>query len=94
MWCQEEKKKSAPSSAISQFSRNLTGHVIAVEFASNTLHTPRGSLALSLVQLGTLLLNGQSFLVRYRFASPDWLSMGNPKTSASGWSLIAMVHAV
>jgi hypothetical protein len=69
---------------MSQFSRNLMGQVIAVWSASNTLHTPRGSFALSFVQLGALLLNGQSFLVRYRFAASDKLSMGNPKTSASG----------
>src|SRR5438309_633618 len=69
------KKKSAPASAIIQFSRNLMGHVTAIPSSpALMLHVPRGSFALSFVQFGTLLLNGQSFLSRCRVASGEKLS--------------------
>jgi hypothetical protein len=48
------------------------------------LHTPRGLFALSFVQFGTRLPNGQSRFLRQRTASGDELSIGNPKTSANG----------
>ncbi len=48
------------------------------------LHTPKGSFALSLVQLGTLLLNGQRRFERYRVPLTDLSSMRCPNTSASG----------
>src|SRR6266699_3356848 len=79
------KKKSAPWSAMIQFWRNRTGQVITGVSFSKMLHTPRGSFALSFVQFGTLLLNGQSFLPRWRLASSVKLSTGNPNTSARGW---------
>jgi len=53
------KKKEAASSATRQCSLNLIGHMIAGEFASKMEQTPSGLLALSLVQDGTMLLNGQ-----------------------------------
>src|ERR1035437_8413388 len=73
------KKKSAPSSAMIQFSRNRIGQVMARWSPSKTLHTPRGSFALSLVQLGILLLYGQSFLSRSPVAAAEALSVGKPK---------------
>src|SRR5271157_1816330 len=76
------KKKSAPSSAMIQFSRNRIGQVMARWSASKTLHTPRGSFALSFVQLGILLLYGHSFLSLCRTAVVETLSVGKPKTSA------------
>src|SRR6266852_1984746 len=48
------------------------------------LHTPSGFLALSFVQFGTLLLNGQRRFARYRLASLLWSVIGKPKTSARG----------
>jgi hypothetical protein len=53
------KKNDAASSATRQLSLNLMGHIIAGELASKMEQTPSGLLALSLVQEGTLLLNGQ-----------------------------------
>jgi hypothetical protein len=78
------KKKEAASSVMSQFSRNLMGYVIVGAPSWKTLHTPRGFLALSLVQLATLLLKGQRRFERYLTASFDWSSIRYPKTSASG----------
>src|SRR5216683_30911 len=78
------KKNEAASSAINQSSRKRTGQVIATESPSSMLHTPRGFSALSFVHEGTLLLNGQSLFFRYRSASCEKLSVGNPNTSASG----------
>src|SRR5450755_3907758 len=74
-----------------QFCRNRIGHVIATMSFSKMLQTPSGSFALSFVQFGTLLLNGQSFLERWRSASSEKLSTGNPKTSASGCVLGGIV---
>jgi hypothetical protein len=48
------------------------------------LQTPRGFLALSFVQLGTLLLNGQRRRDRYRIALADLSDTRCPNTSASG----------
>src|SRR5947208_2136925 len=48
------------------------------------LHTPSGFLALSFVQFGTLLLNGQRRFALYRLASVLWSVIGKPKTSARG----------
>jgi hypothetical protein len=65
------KKKDAASSVIIQSSRNRMGHVMAKPSSWKMLQTPRGFLALSLVQLGTLLLNGHSRLDLYRSAFDD-----------------------
>ena len=61
------------------------GQVMTRSSPSKMVHVPSGSLALSLVQLGTLLLKGQSRFARYRVARSEWLSNGNPNTSANGW---------
>src|ERR1043166_3228290 len=76
------KKKAAASSAMSQSSRKRTGQVTATRSPSFTLQTPSGSLALSFVQFGTLLLKGQRRFSLYLTASGDRLSTGKPKTSA------------
>ena len=68
-----------------KFSLNRTGHVIAGLPPSLIVQTPRGSLALSFVQDGTLLLNGQRRFFLYRIASSLKLDVGNPKTSRSGF---------
>lgn len=82
------KKKLAASSAISQSCRKRTGQVIAMfPEVSKTLHTPSGSLALSFVQFATRLLYGQRRFFLYRSALLDKLLIGNPNTSAKGWSL-------
>ena len=78
------KKKSAAWSAMSHFSRKLIGHVIAIPLGARTQQVPRGSLALSFVQFGTLLLNGHSFFARCLAASAEKLSNGKPKTSIRG----------
>ncbi len=79
-----EKKKSAASSAMIHFSLKRMGQVMGVPSSARTLHVPRGSLALSLVQLGTLLLKGQSFFARCLTASSDILLGVKPKTSVRG----------
>src|SRR3989337_2848884 len=48
------------------------------------LQTPRGLLALSLVQFGTILLKGQSFLSRYLLVFSVSLNIGKPNISAIG----------
>src|SRR6266851_655854 len=78
------KKKFAASVAMIQSCRKRIGQVMTTSLPSITLHTPRGSLALSLVQLGTRLLNGQRRFRRWRSAVALMLSIGNPKTSPSG----------
>src|SRR5262245_17731856 len=78
------KKNVAACSAMIQSSRNRTGQVIVKSSLSKMLHVPKGSLALSFVQFGTLLLNGHRRWSRYRRASDEWLSTGNPKISARG----------
>jgi hypothetical protein len=54
----------------------------------HTQHTPSGLLALSFVQFGTLLLNGQSFCSRYRIADGESFQIGKPKISPSGCELL------
>src|SRR5439155_23745801 len=78
------KKNEAASSAMIHRSRNRIGHVMAVSPSTKTLHTPRGLLALSFVQFGTRLLKGHRRCLRCLSASESMLSIGNPKTSASG----------
>jgi hypothetical protein len=58
---------------------------------SKTEQTPKGALALSFVQEGTLLLKGHSLFFRYRFASVLTLLTGKPKTSAKGF-FISFTH--
>src|ERR1700722_10946136 len=48
------------------------------------VQTPSGSVILSLVQLGTLLLYGHRRFVLYLAACPVLLSGGKPKSSAMG----------
>src|SRR5437762_2486321 len=79
------KKKPAASSAIIQLCLNRTGQVMITSLLSLTiLHTPSGLFALSFVQFGTLLLNGQSRFSLVREASFPTFVIGNPNTSANG----------
>lgn len=48
------------------------------------LHTPSGFFALSLVQFGTLLLNGHKRFVLAEFAFALWSQIRKPNTSANG----------
>ena len=50
------KKNAAASVAMSHLSRKRIGQITARSSSSASMHTPSGFLALSLVQLGTLLL--------------------------------------
>lgn len=78
------KKNFAASVAIAQSCRNRIGHVITGLLSWNTEQVPNGLFALSLVQFGTLLLNGHRRLRRCLLAISVWLFHGNPNTSARG----------
>jgi hypothetical protein len=82
------KKKAAASVAISQFSRNRIGHVTITSVSPappKIEQVPSGYSALSFVQFGILLKNGQSRLPRYRWAYADISSIRKPNTSDSGF---------
>src|SRR5581483_10043418 len=73
---------------MSQSCLNRTGQVMMADSPANTLHTPRGFVTLTLVQLGTWLLNGHKRDERWRTASSESSPIGYPNTSARGLAAI------